>query len=64
MQKTFGFSTKDVMWKESWIALSMKMRDMPRYEYDSASGEEKDLLKGTNDILKEKFAKFIKPATE
>ena len=53
-------SHKQIMWEETWINLSMKMRDMPRYEYNSVPKEEENLIKGTNDVLKQKFAKFIK----
>jgi len=48
------------MWGSSFISLSMKMRDMPRYEYNKASKEEEKIIKGTNDVLKSKFAKFVK----
>jgi len=60
MQKTFMLSHNEIMWGESWINLSMKMRDMPRYEYSTASKEEEKVIKGTNDVLKSKFAKFVK----
>ena len=53
-------SHKQIMWEETWINLSLKMRDMPRYEYKNTSVENEPTIKGTNDILKEKFAKFIK----
>lgn len=60
MQKTLGLSTSDIMWKETWIDLSMKMRDMPYYDYDGDSKEEEEVIKGTNEILKTKFAKYVK----
>jgi hypothetical protein len=61
MQKTFGLSTRDIMWKETWIDLCMKMRDLPYYEYDdNDSKEEEEVIQGTNEILKQKFAKYIK----
>jgi len=60
--------TYELMEKESWISLIMKMRDMPYYHYkgDKQKGktkpEKKDKpepLPGTTDILKTKFAKYI-----
>lgn len=60
MQKTLGLSTRDIMWKETWIDLCMKMRDMPYYDYDSESKEEEEVINGTNEVLKTKFAKYVK----
>lgn len=47
------------MWGDSWINLSMKMKDMPYYEYstDGKAGEE-DAKEGTIDDLRNKFGKY------
>jgi len=58
------------MWEESWPNLMMKMADMPYYKYKSSKDKKKDkpgkkedfedgAKPGNEDILKEKFAKYI-----
>lgn len=60
IQKTFGLSHRGVMWKESWINLQMKMKDMPYYHYKSSEkNAEEKVREGTEDDLKNKFSKYI-----
>lgn len=64
IQKTLGLSTKEVMTKESWISLQLKMRDLPYYHYKGSQRNEKNgdgkktIKKGNIDILKAKFPQF------
>lgn len=55
-------SNRDLLWGDSFINYSMKLRDMPHFEYDSESAKKQDdIIQGTNEILKQKFGKYIMP---
>jgi len=50
------------MWGDSWINLNMKMIDMPHFRYKKKNeGEEDDIIEGTEEIIRTKFAKYIEP---
>jgi len=54
------------MWEENWPNLVMKMKDMPYYHYKSSGTRSRtkddfsDAIPGTPEILKTKFARYIK----
>lgn len=59
IQKTFGLSNHDLMYGDSWINMTMKMRDMPYYSYRKGKKESDSAKEGSLDILKEKFGKYM-----
>lgn len=62
VQKTFGLTHHEALWGDSWINILLKMRDMPYYRTKTDEEKEKEHThEGTVDVLKEKFAKYIKP---